>query len=245
MNIIAIIQCRMGSTRLPGKMLKEIDNRSILELITHRVSMSNLITDIIIATTTNQKDDIIQAKCKSLNYKCFRGSEDDVLQRVHDAAIEYNADLIVDLTGDCPLIDYKHIDTLIEYFNNYIIDYVSNCEERTFPDGFDVQVMTIQALKKINKFVTNPIHRSHTGWNITQFPDLFDRAILIADEKLHYPHWGLTLDEPADLVLIEKIFKHFGTYNYFSCEQIIEYLKDNPELLEINSSVKRKEPGNG
>ncbi len=236
-KIIAIIQATTENTNFPNKMIKQINGKSILEIIINRVSMSD-VDDIVIITTKNSSDDIIKKIANDLGYMCFRNYKKSISLHMEYLADKYNANLIVDIPNDSILIDHKHINSLISYHYKYFIDYSSNYEEITFSDGFDVQVYTIDALKG-----TSGIYNQQPGYNLSQHPGSRNKT-LKADKELYYPCWNLALNKKSDFVLIEKIFKHFGD-GYFSYEQIIKYLEDNQELLEINKDIKRKDTQNG
>jgi len=147
MKVTAIIQARMTSTRLPGKVLKKVLNKSLLEYQLERVARSELIDEIIVATTLNESDDPIVGLCKQLGVSIFRGSEGDVLSRYYEAARQYNSDVVVRLTSDCPLIDPKIIDRVIQMYLTKKFDYVSNTQLKTFPRGMDTEVFSFEILQ--------------------------------------------------------------------------------------------------
>lgn len=264
-KIIAIVQARLQSTRLPGKVLMPLGSKmnSCLRHIVERVRMTKSVDDIIVATTTNHKDLPIVNFCR-YQLKClsYRHTPGDVLSRVVNAANIYSKKevIIVDITGDCPLIDPEHIDYLINLFFKHKLDYVSNIFPSSFPDGFDVQIYSEFILKQIDKIVPEwpHKHRKHTGWNIVHYQDsipLFygimnniPRKIKImnctAPSDQYFPNWNLSLDTEDDLKLLDIIFKHFDN-NKFSAKQVIEFLKLNPELLKINENKIRKVAGEG
>ena len=210
--------------------------------------MKGIIDDYVISTTMNPLDDEIQGWCRKYNANCFRGSEDDVLGRVYETARYMNADVIVDITADCPLVDYSEIHKLLSlYFNNFHdvnYVYVSNCRIRSWPDGFDLQVFSISALAEISDIVTNEEYLKHVGWNVVKYLTSKTKIIDdIAPHKYFHPSWGLTLDTLEDYGLLKILFER--RINERSAEGIIDYLHENPELLEINRSVVRKVPGDG
>ena len=143
MKIIALVQARIGSTRLPGKVLKKIVNRPVIDLLLTRLSESKKIDQIVVATSKNTKDDTLKDVVESLGYDCFRGSEDDVLDRYYQAAKEAEADSVVRITGDCPLIDPAIVDEVIDRYRKNGVDYASNFTPPTFPDGLDTEVFTL------------------------------------------------------------------------------------------------------
>lgn len=242
MKIGLIIEARMSSSRLPGKVLMKVKGKTMLEYIVIRGRSVKLINTCIVATTTNPKDDKIVNWCKSKKVNFFRGSEDNVLNRVFLAAKKYKLDIIVLITGDCPLVDDNIISQVLSTFLNNKADYVSNAHIRTYPDGMDVQVFNFKSLKKSHSLAKSNLEKEHVTLNMRRNPKIFKPIYLMAPENLHLPDLGLTLDETKDFILIEKIIAHFykKKNNKFTCTDIINFLKKNPKLFKINSSVKRK-----
>lgn len=242
MNIVAIIEARMTSSRLPGKPLLEIAGKSIIEHLTTRLSCVNSLNDIVLATTTNKADDKLVAAAKTLGIKCFRGSEDDVMERVIQTAAFAEADIIVEVTGDCPLIDPNIVEQVIQMYLFNKADYVTNAHIRCYPDGMDVQVFNLNTLMKSAAMTSDPLDHEHVTLHIRNNPDLFSHLHLIAPQKLHWPELGLTLDEMNDFELITKIIEYFESKNIeiFDCYDAIKLLRDNPDWVLINKSVTRK-----
>ena len=244
----------MNSRRFPGKVLKELWNgMSVLEFMIRRLRLSKKIEHIVVLTTLNRADKPIIDLCKKLNCNYYRGNENDVMDRMIGFLNSWSThDTIIDLTGDCPLVTPYSIDLMVGWYEEYNFDYLSNCINRTYPDGFDIQIYRSDLLRKIYNKVKheNKKHLSHTGWNIInysyvlQITDLLKIGNWPANELYNYPEWGLTVDTPEDLELLKKICEHFNSLD-FSSQYIIEFLKANPELLEINKSVQRKTPGEG
>jgi spore coat polysaccharide biosynthesis protein SpsF len=257
-KVAAIIQARMGSSRLPGKVLLDLNGKSVLQHIVERVSRAKLVDEVIIATTVTTPEDhfLINHCLDDLKIKTFIGSENDVLQRVLDAADEFDVDIIVDITADCPLVDPDmidyHVRQVLDNTFNYNLDliYASNIYPfRLLPDGLDVQVYTEYTLYAISEIVDDFNHRCHVGWNITNYKKYFHDLKIYSiefqlNEKMCHPEWGLTLDTEEDYKLLKKIFTHFGD-NKFNTSWLVEYLYNNSELLKINNNVKRKIPGEG
>jgi spore coat polysaccharide biosynthesis protein SpsF len=241
MKIVATIEARMTSTRLPGKPLLLAEGISMLEHLVRRLKTCISLDQIILATTTNQADDILVQHAETLDIKIFRGSEEDVLQRVLDAAIFYEADVIVEITGDCPVIDPQLIEQAISIYKNNDVDYVSNGNIRSYPDGMDVQIFRTDVLSKSASMTQDPLDREHVTLHIRNNLELFSRINIISPPELYWPDLGLTLDEKDDYELLKKIISYFETVNpIFSCHEVINYLKENKYLLSINSSVSRK-----
>jgi spore coat polysaccharide biosynthesis protein SpsF len=241
MKFSIIIQARLGSCRFPGKVLKYYKNYSILDILIKRIKKSKLINKIIIATTNKKKDQKIINYCKENKILFFRGSENDVLKRYYDAATKYNADIIVRITGDCPLIDPSIVSQVIRTFGHNNFDYVTNSNIRTYPDGMDVAVFSAKNLKKISNTTKNSHDREHVTLYFRRKNNNYSICNIMAPYNLHYPDLGLTLDEIKDFILIKKIFKKFKkNQNTFSCLEVVNFLKKNPELLKINRTVLRK-----
>jgi spore coat polysaccharide biosynthesis protein SpsF len=243
MKIGAIIQARDGGTRLPGKVLLPLAGKPALLHCAERVSRS-YVDEIIVATTRSSKQIIKFCKENKINY--YAGSENDVLKRVYKAATKFKLNIIIDITADCPLVDPGNIGYLISTREGNKYDYVSNAIIRQYPDGFDIQVYTYDILKITNKIVKDKTHRHHSGWNIYEYRNISKIYFFheFVSDFFYHPDWGLTLDTKEDYILLDKIFKHFDD-NRFTCREVIEYINDNPELLEINNKIKRKTPGEG
>lgn len=243
MKIGAIVQARMGSTRLPGKVLKKIKGRTVLEHVINRLRLSNMLDEIIVATTINDADNQIYELCKKNNFKVFRGSENDVLKRYYDAAIENNIDVVVRITSDCPLIDPKIVDQIISMHLDNQFGITTNAGiddvQRTFPRGLDVEVFDIHHLKnalmKANKeyqreHVTPFIYETNAG-NIGYFKSLSD-----------YSNHRWTLDTQEDFDFIKVIYDHLYSPNqHFFMDDILDLLKSKPEYLKINCDVNQKD----
>jgi len=241
LKIVAIIQARMNSSRLPGKVLLPLKELPVLSWLMNRCSSCSLIDRIIIATTTDPSNDPI---AEMYPYSTFRyeGDEDDVIGRVLAAAKYTKAVIIVDITGDCPMADPRHIERMIDILTDRKVDYVSNCIERTWPDGLDIQVYWTKALESCIALF-HP--KQHAGWNIAQHPEVFQTLNWPAPKRFHWPELGLTLDTPEDYQLLQILFEVFGETPTFSVETVMEYLRNNPHLVEINKNVKRKVPEEG
>ena len=250
--VVAIVQARMNSSRLPGKVMMKLGGKPAIQHIVERLRQSRLIDRVIVATTDTASDDGLANFCEN-EIKCsiFRGSETDVLDRTYKASkiIMGNNVVIVDITGDCPLVDSRHVDEMINEFIYSDLDYISNTMTRSWPDGFDIQVYRQTAFSHIHRHVKDGNHRHHTGWNIIHYSYIFSayglRVMNIpAPPDYYYPEWGLTLDDERDLKVLDIIFSYFKD-NTFSAKDVIDYIKANPYILDINSDVKRNLPGRG
>lgn len=243
MKIVATIEARMTSTRLPGKVLKPIIGRSILELLIERLQRAEHLDEIVVATTINDTDQPIIDLCEKLNVKYFRGSEEDVLKRVLDAAKSVSADLIVEITGDCPFVDPDIVDECIQVFLNGKYDYVSNTIKRSFPIGFDVQVFPVSILEEVNALTSDPVDHEHVSIYIYEHPERYRLKNIEVDEDMFWPDLGVTLDTQEDYELIRSIFEELYPQNSaFSALDVIKLLRDRPELVSINRNIKRKNP---
>ncbi|WP_153732397.1 cytidylyltransferase domain-containing protein [Sporosarcina obsidiansis] len=242
MKIVATIQARMTSTRLPGKVLKKVMDKTLLEYQLERVSRSQLINEIIVATTTNETDDPIVNLCKQLGYTTYRGSEEDVLSRYYEAAMNAKADVVVRLTSDCPLIDPAVIDKVIELFidNCPKVDYVSNTLERTYPRGMDTEVMSMNALIKAYREATLKRDREHVTAYIYSNKNKYSLLNLKSPEVLSQYRW--TVDTIEDFELIQRILmKLYPSNNNFSQKDIIDLLNKHREWSLINAHIEQKE----
>ncbi len=241
MKIVAIIEARMTSSRLPGKILRPILGRPTLELLVERLSRSEYIDTIVVATTVNVTDDVVEVLAKKLAVGCFRGSEDDVLDRVLKSAQAYNADLIVEITGDCPLIDPSVIDQLIMIYLNGRYDYVSNTLRETFPNGLDAQVFSRKTLEDVAALTQDPVDHEHVSLYIYEHPEMF--ALFNLESNLPEKYWGLrlTVDTIEDFEVIRSIYEELYPKNpSFSLVDVIELFQRRPELMEINRGIRQK-----
>lgn len=245
-KIIATIEARMTSTRLPGKVLLPLAGKPALERLIERLKRSKYLDEIVVATTVNKTDDQIIELADKLGVKYFRGSEQDVLKRVLQAAQSVDADIIVEITGDCPLVDWRLIDRGIEEFFQKKVDYASNTIQLSYPIGFDVQVFPTAVLAEVDKLTDNPIDRTHVSYYIYNHPEKYKLHNWQAEKEFFWPNLRLTLDKKADYDFLNIIFKELLTENEdFSVSDVINFLKNNPDLLEINKYVKRKTPQEG
>jgi spore coat polysaccharide biosynthesis protein SpsF len=246
-KITAIIQARLGSTRLSGKVLYPALKKPFLCHLLERIQRSKKINEFLIVTTDHSIDKTLGEYAKQYNCKIFYGESEYVLDNIIKACDKYNIETIVDITADCPLIDHREIDKMIKIYNYYQknnmeITYVANVVNRTWPRGFDLQIYDAKTLRYYYKKITNEKHKNHSGWNIL----IREQDLKIFDYYYNgnLSEWRLCIDEYDDYVLIKKIFEYFKD-NKFSAYDIINYLKKNPKLLEINKNVKQKKAGQG
>lgn len=238
-KIIAITQARTGSTRLPRKVLLTINGQTLLQIHLDRVSKSKTIDEVIVATTDNDTDEPIMKVAQQLGYKCYRGSENDVLDRYYQAAKEANAEVVVRVTSDCPLVDPDLIDTIVNAHLIYGKDFTSNIVRRSFPNGMDVEVFSFQALYRAWKEASDITDKEHVTYYIWKNSDLMGKDIFTAynvmtDNGNDYSAIRLTLDYQEDFELFEKTITEFGLSKTWL--DYVNFLEANPNIKAINSN---------
>ncbi|MBL7005431.1 MAG: glycosyltransferase family protein [Gammaproteobacteria bacterium] len=241
MKIVATIEARMTSTRLPGKVMMPVLGKPILHYLVERLKSVPSIDEIVLATTLNKTDDKLIEFAISEDISYFRGSEDDVMLRVIEAADSVSADIVVEITGDCPIIDPQIVEQTILMYRANNVDYVSNGHIRSFPDGMDTQVFALDVLKKSLSMTTELLDHEHVTLHIRNNPQLFTKINFVAPPELDWPDLGLTLDERHDYNLLKIIIEHFSQEGMlFSCLDVIKFLRSRPDLVAINKNVHRK-----
>jgi spore coat polysaccharide biosynthesis protein SpsF len=242
MKIVAIIQARCGSKRLPRKHLLKVLGKPIIWYLIKRLKKIELLDEIVLATTKNKEDKELVKIAKKLNIKFFCGSENDVLGRVTDVAKKYKADIIFDVSGDCPLIDPVIAEQAIKTFlENKYIDYLSTHWILSYPDGLNINIITKKFLMMSNKLVKGKIERDGLYALMFRHPDKFKTLFMIAPKYLRRPEISLLLDEFEDYIFLKKIISQLVKQKgiYFSCLDIIKLLDKNKKLKKINIKVKR------
>ncbi|BAY60656.1 acylneuraminate cytidylyltransferase [Calothrix brevissima NIES-22] len=245
MKIVAIIQARMGSTRLPGKVMKELCGQTVLAHVIFRVKACSLIDEVVVATTTSYADNPIVTEAEKCGVKWFRGSEEDVLSRYYLAAKQYSADVVVRVTSDCPLFDPEVLSQMLEYFQDETsegleIDYLSNCLNRSYPRGLDAEVFTFGVLEKAFQAAQKPYEREHVTPYIYEHPEIFALHNQTYDEDISNYRW--TLDTEEDWKLIQAVYVDlYQEGEIFTTDEVIALLKAKPELVNLNIHVKQKE----
>ena len=238
--IIAILQARMGSSRLPGKVLRTIKGKTLLELYLNRVKQSSLIDKIVIATTTKSADDAIAQLAENIGVDCFRGSEDDLLDRFWQCAKRYNTDVVVRLTPDDPFVDYEVIDRAIRIFNKNQVDFVTNHFEPTYPEGLDVEIYSIGALERSWLEAKLLSEREHVFPYIQNHPDLFN--IINFRQDLDHSRLRWTIDHDCDFEMTKIIYDYlYDDKPIFLQDDILSLLAKHPEIAEMNAHINRKE----
>jgi spore coat polysaccharide biosynthesis protein SpsF (cytidylyltransferase family) len=238
MNTVAIIQARLGSSRLPGKVLMDLDGGTVLARVVRRLERSRQISKVVVAATCEAADAAIVAECERLHVSCFRGSEQDVLDRYYRAAHANAADTVVRVTSDCPLIDPELVDETLEVFRDQHADYASNVSPRTYPRGLDTEVFRVAALDRAWSEGREPYQREHVTPYLYEHPQIFRLASKSGD--LDYSHYRWTLDTREDLELLHAIYRHFDGSDDFSWRQVVDLMEREPQLAELNSRVLQK-----
>jgi len=239
MNINISIEARMTSTRLPGKVMMPINGKINLAIMIDRIKHSKLVNDIIVATTINKEDDEIVTWCEDNNIKYFRGSEDNVYDRVLKTHQKYKTDIIVELTGDCPLLDPRLIDEAIEIYQQNNYDYVTNGLKITYPLGMAVQVYSLQTLKSVS---TNRELEYQDMEHVTPYiytSKKYKVMNIEAPKDLYMPNLSVTLDTIEDFEVISNVCKNFKDFN-FGLEDIINFAKQNLDKVSANMNTHRK-----
>jgi len=240
MRVIATVEARMGSTRLPGKTLMIIAGKTLLELVVERLRLAENVDEVVVATTLNPKDDAIVSFCKDHDINVYRGSEDDVLGRVYETAKAFQADLIVQAGADCPFYDPDLIDTLIEIFLNGKYAYVANDMKLTYPEGVDAHILSMEVLEEIHGLATKPRDRYDVVRYIWDHPEKYPIYNLDAPPELNRPELRLTLDYKEDLTLTRKIFNALYSEKHpFKTKDVIDYLDKFPDLKTINAGCEQ------
>ncbi|MDP8237690.1 MAG: glycosyltransferase family protein [Candidatus Hatepunaea meridiana] len=237
-NITAIIQARVDSTRLPNKVLAEIEGKPMLWHVVNRVGKSSLINQTIVAIPKDAANDRLAEFCESHNIQYFRGSNDDVLDRYCQAAKFYKSDVIVRITADCPLIDPEVIDKVVTVFLKNDYDYVCNTLPPTYPDGLDTEVIDRNALNVAWRNAELKSEREHVTPYILNNPDLFRIKDVRHDIDLSNLRW--TVDEPEDLEYIRNVYRKLGPSSY-NMADVLKVLEDNPEFSKANQGIERNE----
>ncbi len=241
MKIVSTIEARMGSTRLPGKTMKEIVGKPMLELLIERLKRTKRIDEIVVATTTEPEDRVIAELAERIGVKCFRGSSEDVLDRVLRAAKTYQGDIIVEMTGDCPLLDPVLVDRIINIYLENTYDYVSNAIKRTYPRGLDTQVFSVNVLNEVSKLTNDPADRENVSLYIYEHPERYRLYNVEAPPEYRHPGYRWTVDSKEDFQFVKEVYENLYYKNPdFLAADIMKLLKEKPDLCEINAYIKQK-----
>jgi spore coat polysaccharide biosynthesis protein SpsF len=238
LKISAIIQARMGSTRLPGKVLIDLAGMTVLARVVRGLRRAKLIHEVIVATTDVESDDSIARECQHLGVPCFRGSELDVLDRYYQSAKAFGAEAVVRVTSDCPLIDPRLVAETIAIFQADEADYASNVIPRTYPRGLDTEAFTAAALERAWLEAKEPHQREHVTPYFYEHPELFRMASATADAD--YSRYRWTLDTSEDLELIRAIYSRFDNCDDFDWKEVLALMEREPDLADLNSRIVQK-----
>jgi len=238
MRVIAIVQARMGSTRLPGKVLRQLGGQTVISRVIERVRRFSLIDDLLIATTTDPADDAIVKEAGRCGVQVFRGSEDDVVERYYRAACQARADVVVRITSDCPLIDPEVSDYTIQRFLEERPDYASNALERTYPRGLDTEVVMFSALERAWKEASEPYQRAHVMPYLYQNPDKF--RLLSVKGEVDFSGYRWTLDTSEDLEFLQEVYERLDRAGGFTWRDVVRLLEREPALGEMNQHIRQK-----
>lgn len=240
LNAVAIIQARMGSTRLPGKVLADICGKPLLQRLIERVRATPGISRVVVATTTESADDVLADWCAAQAVAVYRGSVDDVLDRFWQCAQQHPAEFIVRVTADDPLKDPEVIaKALALCASSPEVDYASNTLQPTYPEGLDIEVVRFRTLERAAREAKLPSEREHVTPYVWKHPDRFVLRGFSMQPDLS--HWRWTVDKPADLELVRRTFAHFAGQPLVGYQAVIAWLYENPELLAINAGTIRHE----
>ncbi|MES2987609.1 MAG: aminotransferase class III-fold pyridoxal phosphate-dependent enzyme [Pseudomonadota bacterium] len=238
MKIVAIIQARMGSTRLPNKVMRIIEQRPMIELLVRRLSDAVELDEIVVATSEDARNQLLADHVEALGYRCFRGSEDNVLERYLLAVRGTDADIVVRITGDCPLIDAALVDSAVRQFRESGVDYLSNSAPPTFPDGLDVEVFLASALERAGRETSEPFDLEHVTPYLRR-DGLFLTGVMRNDEDLSALRW--TVDEPRDADVVAAVFAHFSPSIDFSWREVLALQRSKPQIFDSNQHILRNE----
>lgn len=240
MRVIATIEARMASTRLPGKTLRPLLGQPVLSRVVERIRRAKSVEDAVVATTTNPADDVIVEHCRREGIAWHRGSEEDVLRRVIATAQQHGGDLVVQLGADCPFYDPALIDELVGIYLAGGWDYVANDMELTYPEGVDAHVVARKTLEEVAAKTLRPRDRDDVPRYVWEHPDEYRIFNLRAPVELHAPHVRLTLDYPEDLELTEAVYASlYPTNPAFTTVDVLALLRAHPELVKINAHCKQ------
>lgn len=241
-SIFATVQVRMGSSRLPGKAMREVLGVPLLGHLLNRLKYSRRLTGVVVATSINPENDVIEIYCRRHEVACFRGSEDDVLGRMVGALTMVDANIGVEVFGDCPLIDFRIVDSMVDIYlgSEGKLDWVGNDIKTTYPPGMEVEVFTASALADAAGRILDPVIREHGTLYIRQNPNLYSILNIEAPDASRRPDLSLEVDTDVDLDIIANVLEHFKGMPDFSLGDIIKFLDSNPQLADKNRNVERR-----
>lgn len=239
MSTNAIIQARCGSTRFPNKVFADVNGKPLIWHVVNRLTHAKTINKIVIATTINEKDDKIEKWCNENNVSCYRGSENDVLNRYYSASVAFPSDIVVRITADDPFKEPAVIDAVVNKLINEGFDHVTNNFPPSWPEGLDCEAFTFAALEASEKSTNDAFEREHVTQYIYHNPDKFKIGNVASPKNLSYLRW--TIDKEVDYEMVKAVYAHRNPANtdILLLDEILDILEKNPEIKEINSSVER------
>lgn len=238
MNIIAIVQARMGSTRLPGKVMLDVGGQPVLARVVTRLRRARNLSAVVVATVAQPASQPIIELCHDLQVPTFSGSELNVLDRYYQAAQHVRAHVILRIMSDCPVIDPNLVDECIRTFQDDNVDYASNTIVRTYPRGLDTEIMTFAALERAWQSSVQHYERVHVTPYIYEHPDIFRVRFITNPTDVSHYRW--TIDTPDDLKLLRAIYAHFDNRDDFSWQDVLSLMKQTPALSAINAHIEHK-----
>jgi glutamate-1-semialdehyde 2,1-aminomutase len=238
MKVVALVQARMGSTRLPNKVMKPIGGIPMIELLLSRLSQAKEVDQVVVATSEDDRNQPLVEYVRKLGYACEQGSEHDVLDRYVQAGRAHQADVVVRITGDCPLVDPLLVDEVIRRFKAADVDYFSNISPPTYPDGLDIEVCTFKSLEQASQETSKLFDREHVTPYLRE-SGRFKTAAMQHSQDLSALRW--TVDEPADFAVIEKVFQHFHPRADFTWIEVLSLQQQRPDIFDINQHLIRNE----
>lgn len=237
MKTIIIIQARMGSSRLPGKIIKPLGGHSILTYVVSRCEKIQGVEEVIIATSSLPQDDIVEAWCRDNDVLCYRGSEDDVLDRYVQAAKLYKPDYVIRVTADCPFVDYEMACEMVALMQKTRVDIMDIVGE--LPRGLATEIISYHALQYIHEHGFESRHREHVTYYAYEYRDEFTRTSYIVPTNRRFSQLRITLDTEEDYALLSAVAQHFNN-KYVSSADVVQYLLDHPEIAQLNAHIEQK-----
>ncbi len=237
LKTIVIIQARMGSSRLPGKVLMPLGKSIVLDYVVKRCKRIKEVSEVIVATSTLEQDDAIARWCEESQVSYFRGSEDDVLSRYVQCANQSKPDYVIRVTSDCPFVDYEMASEMIQQMKTCPSDYVK--VKGQLPRGLVVEMFAYSTLKYIDKHGTEPRHREHVTYYGYEFPHEFKTTVYNAPKVICEPSLRITLDTKEDYALCQRIADYFDDM-FVNCTDVVKYLLDHPNVAKLNAHIEQK-----
>jgi spore coat polysaccharide biosynthesis protein SpsF len=238
-NVVLMIQARVNSKRFPKKVLAKIESKPMIWHVINRIKKVKKVKEIVLITTQKKDDRILLKIAKESGIQSFSGDEKDVLNRHYQCALKYNADVIIRITGDCPLIDPEIVEKMLDLYIKHDYDYITNTLVPTFPDGLDTEILSFKVLKKIANKAKLPSEREHVTAYIRNNQDKFRIFNYENQDDLSYLRF--TVDEKKDLKLVRKIYSRMRPKKIFSLKSIIKTISKYPKIVEINAGISRNE----